>query len=292
MKKFLLFIAFVAICNCQGIFAQNPYGTYELNKAEELAKKGNYKEAELYYKKNITNRPTDWTGYFSISMFYSFATHDFDKGLKNMNIAIKYAPQVNEILGGLHGLKGEIEEQTSDSLKAIDDYNLSIKYSGDTLGYLGRGDLYYRKKKYDKSNADYSQVLKVNPNSSIALTGMGRNAAAIKDYNRALTYYNKAARLDPEYLYSREMRATCLYNMGRYKEGIKDVIYIYKKDDYHNYIVEFSNYWMLPEFETALEEQKRLNPKDPQWRTLIGDVKTTKEIAKMAKEQHWGETGK
>jgi tetratricopeptide (TPR) repeat protein len=269
MKNFLLFIAFVAICNCQGIFAQKTDNKEaEMDKAVDIFQKGKYKMAEKDFKKLIAKDPTMWPCYYYLSWINLYKDKEYNNSMKYINSAIKYAPNDNIIQGELHGMKGQIETFLGDTLKAMDEYNLAIKCSGDTFSYLGRGELYYAAKKYNKSNADFNQVLKVNPKSSNGLIGLGQNAFAIKDYNKALDYYNKAINYNPSYMHARALRIQCLYYLKRYREGINEIIYLSQRDDFPNYSFYTMDYWQLPEFEVAMIEQQRRDPKNG-WGKMI-----------------------
>ena len=64
---------------------------------------------------------------------------------------------------------------------------------------LGRRALaYYQRGEYEKSMADYTQAIALNPRQSSRFVGLCLNYAKMKDDDRALANCNEAVRLDPQ----------------------------------------------------------------------------------------------
>ena len=82
------------------------------------------------------------------------------------------------------------------------------------------------KKDYDRAITDYNKAIELDPKYVLAYNNRGRAYADNKkDYDRAITDYNKAIELDPKYAYAYN-------NRGR--------VYAYNKKDYDRAITDYN----------------------------------------------------
>jgi tetratricopeptide (TPR) repeat protein len=67
---------------------------------------------------------------------------------------------------------------------------------GDAEASLKRGNAYYDKKDYDKAISDYTEAIRLDPNNSWAYNNRGITYFAQKEYDKAIRDYKEAIRLD------------------------------------------------------------------------------------------------
>jgi tetratricopeptide (TPR) repeat protein len=60
------------------------------------------------------------------------------------------------------------------------------------------GDLYGRRKQWDKAIYHFSRAIEIKPNYADAFHNLGNTFVAVKDYDRALAAYNKTLEINPK----------------------------------------------------------------------------------------------
>jgi len=154
--------------------------------------------------------------------------------------------------------------------KELDAKNLKITGEHDkhdnALSLFNSGKHKYNElKDYEGALSDYNKSIEINPNYSDTYYNRGILKKVLKDYQGALDDYNKAIELDPE---SRAYR---------YRGGIKQILNDYQGalDDYTIDIEKFSNNWVgynnrgqlkfeLKDYQGALEDFNKsikINPR-------------------------------
>ena len=85
-----------------------------------------------------------------------------------------------------------------------------------TYGYQQRGWLNIYKKDGDllQSSKDFHQLLKLSPNNSSAMAGLGYVQIQLKDAHGAIRWYDKAIALSPNYAYAYRSRGIAKEMMG------------------------------------------------------------------------------
>lgn len=84
--------------------------------------------------------------------------------------------------------------------KAIADFTEVIRLNPQSdSAYLNRGNAYSDNNDYDKAIADYTEAIRLNPQYADAYYSRGDAYSDKKDYNKARADYTNAMRLDPQY---------------------------------------------------------------------------------------------
>jgi tetratricopeptide (TPR) repeat protein len=96
------------------------------------------------------------------------------------------------------------------------------KVSSDPAFYTERGWEFYQKKDYDKAISDYNAAIRLDPNYSWAYNRRGVAYYAQKDYDKAITDCSAAIRLDPNYAAAYYNRALSYYAQKDYDKAITD----------------------------------------------------------------------
>ncbi|MDR3170256.1 MAG: tetratricopeptide repeat protein [Treponema sp.] len=82
--------------------------------------------------------------------------------------------------------------------EAIADFTQVVKLDpNNPIVYHNRGNAFYEKGDYDEAIADFTQVVKLDPNNPVAYNNRGFIYAEIGDYDKAIADYTQSLKLDP-----------------------------------------------------------------------------------------------
>ena len=120
------------------------------------------------------------------------------------------------------------EKRYDDAIKNSTD---SIKYGTEALtfnpnfnntAYFYRAMSYYAKKEYDKAIADFTTLIKLEPNDYSNYYGRGRAYSGKRDYDKAIADYTQSIRLNSNYADAYFHRGIAYSNKGDTKREIAD----------------------------------------------------------------------
>jgi len=88
--------------------------------------------------------------------------------------------------------------------------------------YVSRGTVRYDSKDYQGAISDYNKALRIDPNYTDAYIHRGLVHYILKDYQRAISDYNKALKIDPNNAYAYAGRGGVLYMVGDKRKARED----------------------------------------------------------------------
>jgi tetratricopeptide (TPR) repeat protein len=88
--------------------------------------------------------------------------------------------------------------------------------------YNNRGNAYKSKGEYDRAISDYDQAIRLNPKLAIAYHGRGNAYNSKGDYDRAIADYNRTIRLDPKFANAYVGRSDVYNHKGDHDRAIAD----------------------------------------------------------------------
>ncbi len=154
---------------------------------------------------------------------YFMDNQKYDEALSDFNYSLNINPnyyQALESRGNLH-----IQMKNYDS--AIDDFTLCIGNGTNKENlYVMRGMAFSKSNKINQALSDYNKALELNPQYPIAYNGRGTlYFNKLKEYNKALNDFNQAISLDPKLGTSYLNRSRCYYMLSQksnaYEEAMK-----------------------------------------------------------------------
>lgn len=129
--------------------------------------------------------------------------------------------EVNYLKGYIFGKK---DNTYYDPKKALENYDIYLNTIKDNVSaYLNRGDLRQREGDIDGAISDYNKALELNPEYVWALNNRGWvYYSAKKNTAKALEDFNKAANARPEYYWTYMNRAAVYEYLGKWNEAEED----------------------------------------------------------------------
>ncbi len=88
--------------------------------------------------------------------------------------------------------------------------------------YTNRGWDFYQKKEYDKAISDYNEAIRLDPNNAWPYNRRGIAHDDKKEYDLAISDYSEAIRLSPSYVEAYSNRGNAYNDKGEYDKAISD----------------------------------------------------------------------
>jgi tetratricopeptide (TPR) repeat protein/S1-C subfamily serine protease len=149
---------------------------------------------------------------------------------------------------------------------ALADYSTLLKLNPDnSYAYNNRGLTYYNLKQYEAALADYGKAIALNPDYAKAYNNRGLTYSNLKQYEAALADYGKAIALNPDYAKAYYNRGLTYSNLKQYEAALADYgKAIALNPDYATaYYGRGITYYNLKQYEAALADYGKaiaLNP--------------------------------
>jgi tetratricopeptide (TPR) repeat protein len=105
---------------------------------------------------------------------------------------------------------------------AIEQVNKPITALDQSIVYLYRGISYGYKGDYDQAITDFNQAIKLRPDFAAAYSGRGVSYSYKGDYDQAITDFNQAIKLRPDFAAAYNNRGNVYRDKGDYEQAITD----------------------------------------------------------------------
>lgn len=268
MKRYL-FILISLIYTVAG-FAKGATNndSYNMRRAQEEVEGGNFEQAIEFYNKELADNPKNAFAHLAIGAL-KIESKDFSEALTAVNKGLKLLPKKErEMLSSAYLLRGKIYLTIGDSIKALDDYNLSLKLdSHNKSSFEKRGQLLFDLGRTAESNADYSKLIELNPADYMGYMGLGRNAKVAEDYPAAIKNFTKVIELEPEYSSGYSFRAECYLKEEKFVEAADDIMKALKidHDEKAHYLISLFPLEKVPLLVAKLKAMSVEYPHDAIW---------------------------
>jgi len=150
----------------------------------------------------------------------------------------------------------DLDEQIEYYTKAIENWKYYNGYKNLAVAYYNRGNAYYDKGDYDRAISDYNEAIRLNPNYADAYYNRGNAYYCKGDYDNAISDYNEAIRLNPKDAYAYNNRGCVYEERGDYDKAIEEYKKAIELDPEYEYPVENIGYvyFMQGKLDDALEQ--------------------------------------
>ena len=155
-----------------------------------------------------------------------------------------------------------MNEQDFQKLKSIAETFKQLNSKVKLLGLLHKAKNEYDKNKLEDCEKTCREILKSNPENSIALRGLGCVMQSKGDIEKALEYYNKALKKSDNREIEYTLIGTIYYNQDNYEEAIKYYNLAIEINDDYDLAYEGRNQSMLENHLQILDMQDSLIKKN------------------------------
>ncbi|MDR0444649.1 MAG: tetratricopeptide repeat protein [Treponema sp.] len=169
-------------------------GTF-LDRGILFARRDEYDLAIAEFNEAIRLNPNMGQAYCWRGMMYE-SQGDFPRVIADMNEAIR----LGFTIAYVYGYRGNAFAFMEEFDKAIDDFTKAIQMPDNDareVDIFSRGMVYYRKKDFTRSIADFSESIRLNPNRADSYYYRGEGYAEKNDFDRALADFTQTLRLNP-----------------------------------------------------------------------------------------------
>ena len=194
-------------------------------------------EALKQFQTALEKNPRNGYAHFFIGLIH-LDNDENGNALSAIDQALKYLPKKDKVtLALVHSKRALVHLALADTTAGLTDIGTAIRLAPDDRDYIQqRGDLYYEMERYDLSDRDYEQMQKLDKGDTYSYMGLGRNAVARKDYDRALTLFDRVVQLAPEYSQGYSFRAEVHLLRRDYPRAVEDcaTAFVHVGDDIDN----------------------------------------------------------
>ena len=188
-------------------------------------------EALMQFETALEKNPRNGYAHFFIGLIH-LNNDENGYALSAFDLAVKHLPKEDkETLALAHSKRALVHLALADTTAALTDLGTAIRLApNDRNFFKQRGDLYYEMKRYNLSDHDYEQMQKLNEMQALnkrdyyCYIGLGRNAVARKDYDRALTLFDRVVRLDYKHEQGYSFRAEVYLRRHEYRRAAEDCV--------------------------------------------------------------------
>lgn len=206
--------------------AQNKYEeSYNYQRGLEALNNSDYSTGIDYLNKEIAAHKDNGYAYFYLAVTYQYY-EDHGRALSNINNALKNLPKKDKyMVSYAYKVRADIYDEIDQPDKALADYTAAVKNSPKEIKFLeARAGHYYGQKRYAESDADFNQILQLDPDYAYARMGLGRNCIAREEYQKAIDYFDYVAALYSDYSSAPSFRAEAYFGLKDYINAASDVI--------------------------------------------------------------------
>ena len=197
----VLFVFLFALLPLAAQKGNKDFEDYNVRRGLEMLKNDEDQgEALKQFQTALEKNPRNGYAHFFIGLVH-LDNDENGNALSAFDLAVKYLPKKDKgTLSLVQSKRALVHLALADTTAALADLGTAIRLAPDDGDYLQqRGDLYYEMERYDLSDRDYEQMQKLDKGNTYSYMGLGRNAVARKDYDRALTLFDRVVQLAPEY---------------------------------------------------------------------------------------------
>ena len=249
--------------------------SYNMRRAQEEVENGNLEQAIEFYNKEVSDNPKNAYAHLAIAALKA-DSKDFSEGLTAVNKGIKLLPKKDKgMLSSAYMLRGSIYLTIGDSIRGMDDYNLSLKIDpNNKSSYEERGQLLFELGRTDESNADYNKLIDLNPADYVGYMGLGRNAKVAGDYTTAIKNFSKVIELEPEYASGYSFRAECYLKQEKFVQAADDIMkaLTIDQDGKAHFLISLFPVEQVPLLVAKLKAVSVEHPHDAVWQYYIAQL--------------------
>jgi tetratricopeptide (TPR) repeat protein len=188
------------------------------NRGNAYLDKNEYDLAVADYDHAISLKPDYSTAFGQRGLIY-YRKGEYDRAIEDLDHALRLEPPNSfartNLLAALNG-RAQALANRGEYDRAIQDYDRALKiFPGDVEALKGRGNTYKAAGQHERATQDFDRAVNRLLELGRSSLERGRNSLDFKDFDRALTTYEDALKLNPK-------SAAALYGRGLVKRAMDD----------------------------------------------------------------------
>lgn len=133
---------------------------------------------------------------------------EHQEALKDLDTAIRLSPKY----AYAYHIRGYAHSKLDNPQRAIDDYSVAIRLGHNA--YSNRGAIYGKLKQYDKAVLDFTESIRMAPDSEIAYVNRGITYSIKKDYRKSIADFKTAIKINPNSPHLQLMYAKFVWHLS------------------------------------------------------------------------------
>lgn len=250
--------------------------TSNMDRAWEAYNNGDMDAAVRYFELATKDAPDDGFAYVCLGTAKQ-TNGDLQGAITTFTTAlVKLKPDEAELRTSAYEGRAQVYYNMDKPDAALADLNQALKLTQDPEQtyrlYYFRAHIYNGQEKYDLSAADFRKMLELNKSIPDGYLGLGTVALNKKQTSEALSYFNQAIAIAPDYTYCYSSRAMCYADMQKYALSAADLVKAIdlskENRDATAYLIALAE--VAPnEVLSALKKQKAIQPKEIAWSYIL-----------------------
>lgn len=249
----------------------------DYQRAIDAYEKDDYATAAQLMKKHLDKNPNHADAWAYLGAIYSE-----DNRPEQALTAIDKARQCHidesktQMLNWLYFTRSTINLDLNDTISAIEDLNMALRYDKtDVDSYYRRANIYKRLRRYDEAMVDYGMLVQYEPKEVEGYLGIGTVAGSLGKRKDAIKAYTMAIKLIPDDGEPYALRAVEYYNDWEFEKAAKDVVSSLERERDNRRALWILEY--LKQNENATKDLQKVfkdkakKTKDPSWLDLLND---------------------
>ena len=157
---------------------------------------GNAKDAQSLFAKEIVVHPDNGYAFFYLSVI-ALVYNDWPSALHDINEAINYLPdEDNATQAKALMVRSRIRSGLNKVDEALEDLDKALNRCPGNLDILReRAELYHSIGDFDRSDADYNEMLYLQPGNVVAELGLGKNNIGRGEFRMAIDQFDRVAKI-------------------------------------------------------------------------------------------------
>ena len=284
MKRINFILAALFCCLLCNAEIKEP-DTYNYQRGVEALRDGETEKGIEMLNRELSDNPKCGYAYLWIAAGEGTRS-EYGKAFTAINYALKYLPKKDKNnMGWAYKIRAMVNLSLEDTTSAIADYTQAIRICPDVYDYYSnRAEVYFELRQYDLSNADYLQMIKMEPGNTDGYMGYGRNLRDQNKLSEAIEQFTYAFKLDSKFSQALAFRAECYAKLEKFEEAVADMIAAIEIDENRKAIYELVYIdkkgvdYAIPQ----LKVQMAKNPNNPTWFVYTGLIYEAQHLYRKA----------
>jgi tetratricopeptide (TPR) repeat protein len=186
---------------------------------------GKYDQAIADFTQAIKLHPNFAEAHNNRGIIY-LTTGKYDQAIADFNQTLKLLPKDKDAVRTLHPNDSQLKKMSSDwsnLAHPVNVVNVLVLDMDDYIVYNNRGMAFLSKSDYDRAITDFNQAIKLQPDRAFAYFNRSSVYFFKKDYDHSLVDLNQVIKLQPDFALAYLKRGSTYYFKGDFDRALADI---------------------------------------------------------------------